>query len=515
MPYVKNSERYRRKSKRSRARKRLAFTAAVVLLAIVLCVALRPRTRATPMHAATPHHDVAVHIALAHRAAAPRWGAAARADVQQAVRAALAPGTTDAQAWSCIVLAQDGSVLYDDHGSSAVTPASAEKLIVADTALSLLGPEYRFDTLLAAAQQPNDGAINGDLWLVGSGDPSLRSDDLIGGIHSLHLDGLHSVSGSVVVDPSALNGDEINPLWNADDGNEDFMAATSGISIDEDTVEFDVTGTAPGEPAQVRIKPFSRAVRYYGSVTSGGGDDVIIAATETPNQFHLDGNIPAGTEEKFWVPVHGIPNYAADVTEQLLKQAGIDVAHAPQTGTVPVDAQILWEHRSKPLPDLLKHMLVNSDNHFAEQFMRTVGGVNGDAADDRDGLAVERHLLASQAIPTPGLRLVDGSGLAHANRIAAITLARILAHFDSDPRGNMLYPLLPRGGMDGTLKYYRFTSAMGRVRAKSGHVDNVASLAGYVETRKHGRVVFAFLINGSPGDPDGAIVDAVDRLAER
>jgi D-alanyl-D-alanine carboxypeptidase/D-alanyl-D-alanine-endopeptidase (penicillin-binding protein 4) len=69
--------------------------------------------------------------------------------------------------------------------------------------------------------------------------------------------------------------------------------------------------------------------------------------------------------------------------------------------------------------------------------------------------------------------------------------------------------------MDGTLKYYRFTSAMGRVRAKSGHVDNVASLAGYVETRKHGRVVFAFLINGSPGDPDGAIVDAVDRLAER
>jgi D-alanyl-D-alanine carboxypeptidase/D-alanyl-D-alanine-endopeptidase (penicillin-binding protein 4) len=113
------------------------------------------------------------------------------------------------------------------------------------------------------------------------------------------------------------------------------------------------------------------------------------------------------------------------------------------------------------------------------------------------------------------LHLVDGSGLAHANRVPAITLARILAHYDASPQGNMLYPLLPRGGKDGTLKMYDFTSAQGRVRAKSGHVDGVASLAGYVDTRKHGRVVFAFLINGSPGDPDAAIVSAVDRLAER
>jgi D-alanyl-D-alanine carboxypeptidase/D-alanyl-D-alanine-endopeptidase (penicillin-binding protein 4) len=111
--------------------------------------------------------------------------------------------------------------------------------------------------------------------------------------------------------------------------------------------------------------------------------------------------------------------------------------------------------------------------------------------------------------------LVDGSGLAHANRIAAITLARILAHFDADPAGNMMYPLLPRGGKDGTLKMYRFTSAAGRVRAKSGHLDDTSSLAGYVETRKHGRVVFAFVINGSSGDPDAAIVSAVDLLAER
>ena len=115
----------------------------------------------------------------------------------------------------------------------------------------------------------------------------------------------------------------------------------------------------------------------------------------------------------------------------------------------------------------------------------------------------------------PGLHLVDGSGLAHANRVAAITLARILSHFDSQPGGNALYLLLPRGGKDGTLDSYRFTSAAGRVRAKSGHLADAASLAGYVQTEKHGRVVFAFMINGSPGDPDSAIVSAVDRIAQR
>ncbi len=87
-------------------------------------------------------------------------------------------------------------------------------------------------------------------------------------------------------------------------------------------------------------------------------------------------------------------------------------------------------------------MLIHSDNHFAEQLMRSLGGTSGGTADDRTGIETEKHVLAAQAIPTPGLHLVDGSGLAHANRIAAITLARLLARFDAQPRGNIVYPLL-------------------------------------------------------------------------
>ena len=133
--------------------------------------------------------------------------------------------------------------------------------------------------------------------------------------------------------------------------------------------------------------------------------------------------------------------------------------------------------------------------------------------DDAGGLAVERSFLSERGIPDPGLHLDDGSGLSSENRIAAITLARILS--DAQLRGgeSSLYMLLPQGGRQGTLRDYDFTTALGRVRAKSGHISGVSALAGYANTAHHGRIVFAFLINGSPGDPDAAIVRAVNRLA--
>ena len=127
---------------------------------------------------------------------------------------------------------------------------------------------------------------------------------------------------------------------------------------------------------------------------------------------------------------------------------------------------------------------------------------------DSGGISAERQFLDRHGIPAPGLRLFDGSGLSPDNRVAAGTLARLLADQET-----ALYQLLPRGGREGTLEDYDFTTALGRVRAKSGHLSNVSALAGYVTTQHHGRVSFAFLVDGSPGDPDAAIVRAVDRLA--
>jgi serine-type D-Ala-D-Ala carboxypeptidase/endopeptidase (penicillin-binding protein 4) len=178
----------------------------------------------------------------------------------------------------------------------------------------------------------------------------------------------------------------------------------------------------------------------------------------------------------------------------------------------PLDTIVLWDHRSAALSTLLEHMLFVSDNHYAEQMMRTLGVDAGGRGTDAEGLAAEREFLRSTGIPIDGLHVVDGSGLAEANRVCAMTLARILS--DAELSDNELYSLLPAGGRDGTLKHYDFTSALGRVRAKTGHLSDADSLAGYVTTMHHGRLSFAFMIDDSPGDPDSAYVSAVDRLAE-
>jgi D-alanyl-D-alanine carboxypeptidase/D-alanyl-D-alanine-endopeptidase (penicillin-binding protein 4) len=512
MHYVKNSGAYRRRSRRLRARRRAALFAALLLPVIVLAAVFA--ARAHRRNVAPPVRPSAAAAAVPRASAVP-WPAHDVQAVRSAVAAALAPALSGAEAWSCIVIAPGGSVLFQDRARHAAVPASVQKLIVTDGALTELGPGYRFDTLFGVSKAPSGGTIDGDLWVAMSGDPSFQSRDIAQGVRALAATGLRRIAGSVVVDGSAIGGEEINPLWNADDANEDFMAATSGASLDDDTVQFVVTGTQNGEPADVRVYPPSRFVHYDGQIETGGGDDVTIGGTAEPNSFRLSGSIPPGAREKFWLPVHGMPQYVAAVVTGYLKRAGIEVAGAPRTGTMPLDASILWEHRSEPLPVLLKHMLVFSDNHFAEQLMRVLGATGGDTADDRTGLQAERHILQAQAIPTPGLHVVDGSGLAHANRVSAETLASILQHFEAAPDGNALYGLLPRGGKDGTLKRYDFGAALGRVRAKSGHLSDAAALAGYVDTRTHGRLIFAFLVDGSPGDPDSDMISAVDALAER
>jgi D-alanyl-D-alanine carboxypeptidase/D-alanyl-D-alanine-endopeptidase (penicillin-binding protein 4) len=445
------------------------------------------------------------------------WTFSQIARLRADLRTAFAPAIAGARHWSLCVMDSSGRILYAEHARVAVKPASVEKLIVATTALDLLGASYRYDTVLAASAAAAGGTLPGNLWLVGAGDPSLRSSDLDAAVKALWRSGIRRIGGNVVVDASAFRGPEFNPHWNPDDDNEDYQAPIGALSLDDGTVEFDIRGTTPGAPAVARMNPWSEAVHAQGQIaTIGASDDpnVIVAALEAPNSFALSGSIPAGDLDREWVPVHDMARYAAAVLTQILRQNDIAVGSAPGVGVAPQRRVVLWQHRSESLRALEHHMLYLSDNHYAEQLMRTLGFLETGAGDDARGLAVERRDLRARAIPTPGLRLVDGSGLSEANRVAALTLATILVRALQLPQERGFFDLLPQGGRDGTVGDYPFTSALGRVRAKTGHLTGVSSLAGYVAARHHGVVVFAFTIDGSPGDPDGAMVHAIDRISE-
>ena len=237
MSYVKTSVGYRRRSKRSRVRKRRVFAflgfVTVVTLAIWLWNDGHSRGASRSIAATPP----AAPKSVARAVLSPPWTNRERFALGTALHDAFVPALAGAHQWSLAVLGGDGFLVYEDSSRRAVAPASVQKLIVAASALDALGAKYRFHTIFTAQATPTGGTLDGNLWLVGSGDPSLQSSDLRNGIAVLSRGGVHRINGAVVVDATAQTGPGRNPHWGLDDEGQDYAAPTSAISVDGDTIE--------------------------------------------------------------------------------------------------------------------------------------------------------------------------------------------------------------------------------------------------------------------------------------
>ena len=452
---------------------------------------------------------------------APPWESADRNDVRREL-ASIFGNAIFTQESGLAVLALDGTPLYLHRAGDAMTPASTLKLVVAATALDALGPAHRFETSFVALEGPDaDGVIHGPVWLVGGGDPLFTSNDLRGGAGTLRRLGLKRIDGPLIVDDGAFSGPEQNPRWDPDDLQEGYAAATSAISLDQGTVEFHVTPGAIGSSARVTIEPPNDSVEIRGSIATGYSTDLTIdrraqragGGPETGNAFDVAGSIGRGEMLKYWKPVLGIPAYVGGATVALLAQQGIEVTGGTRRGPAPLAAQTLWLHHSPPLAAIVEEMLVHSNNHSAEQLLRILGEHTARPGTDAAGLAVERAELRALGVETMHLRTYDGSGLAPADKISPLTLAQLLAAELRGPNAAVFVRSLPRVGMEGTVQYHDLRAALGRARAKSGHLQHVNALAGTVLTRKHGRVVFAFVTN-APNSESTVVYRAQDRALD-
>lgn len=392
----------------------------------------------------------------------PPPGGWARKDVfhlNQVLNKMFAPALANSGLYSLAVMDERGDVIYDNAAVTAVVPASVLKIIIADASLNSFGPEHHFVTSFAADRPISaDGILESNLWVVFSGDPALRTPDLRDGVQTLERNALREVHGHLALDSSAMSGPEINPHWNPDDSDQDYQTAISAISIDGNTIEHDRGNT------------------------------------------------------KSWTPIGNIQNFASVLLGNMFLEADIKFSQPrPVIERAPLETISLWKHESPPLWWIVQRMLKYSDNHFAEQLLRALGGRSGKAANDDGGIGAETAFLKARNIPTGGLFLVDGSGLADANRVSALTLTAVLNNAQRQD-GGKLYDLLPPAGK-GTMKHYHFGKANGRVHAKSGHLAIADSLAGYVDTAHHGRIEFAFMINTAPASPDAVYSKVVEVLS--
>ena len=408
------------------------------------------------------------------------------------------------------VVADDGSTLFEHRATHPSTPASTLKLVVGSSALDRLGPNHRFFTRFESNAVPDaDGTLRGDLFLVGGGDPSLTSEDLKRGVGALWRSGIRRIEGSVVVDDTAFAGPEQNPRWDPDDLAYDYAAGTSAISLDGDTVEFDVTPGTGGAAASITTQPPNKYIAFDGQIaTSSYGTDVTIERHPTPSsiantvEFDVEGHIEAGTMQTYYKPVIGIPQYVGSVVATMLSDRGIALAGGFRLAAAPLGATQLWSHPSAPLDAIVREMLVNSNNHTAETLLRYLGESAGHAGTDAAGVAFEKRVLTGLSVPRDHMAVYDGSGLSPSDRIMPLTLARLIAAQTRGPLATAFVADLPRVGLDGTVKHHDLHEALGRTRAKSGHIENVNGLAGTVATKHHGRVSFAFIVNSPSANAD-------------
>ncbi len=446
---------------------------------------------------------------------APPW----RVRLDQALGA---PVLRNAQVGVLVRSLDNGRVLYEKNPDFALVPASNMKIVTATTALAKLGTGFRFTTtVLRTGAVDKNGTLNGDLYLKGSGDPSLSSERLMLMAQAVYNGGIKRVTGRIVGDASRFDDRTLGDGWQWDDEPFSYQPQVSGLNCDENVIRVEVTpGRAPGEPALVTVGgpqrvslgfEKSRYVSIVSTVTtipSGGASSgaVVFDRARGKNELRVSGSVVLGalpTAES--LTIEDPARYAANRFADLLVGANVNLPGADrrrvEVGVTPPDAVAVTETNSDSLPGLLKYFLKNSDNLYGETLLKAVGAAsakNGQGTTS-GGAQAAQDFLRDAGVPASGLSVADGSGLSRLNNVTPRLLAVLLTYasqkFPSDAQA-AFRDALPVGGVDGTLRgRFKGTPAEGRVQAKTGTLSGASSLSGYVTTNAGERLVFSILMN--------------------
>ena len=327
-----------------------------------------------------------------------------------------------------------GEVVMEDNAQTAFIPASSLKTLTTTTALEVLGSDFRFTTTLKSTAPIESGVIRGDLVIVGGGDPMLAMADLQAWAEELKKRGLRMITGRVRGDARIFSGSLYGDFWNWGDIGNGYGSGVSGLNLDHNryTLAFRAGETIGSRASLLGISVDVPDVDWKDEVTTGSkdsGDGVVIHGGEKTNAIHLRGTVPLGAE-KFAVngAVPDPVRFATHQFSQMLAAQGIQIGGGKASETEP--RHELLKHDSPPLLDIIKSIHASSDNHETECVFRMLGVKAGKAPD----VVIREHWKA-RGLDFIGLRMEDGCGLARADFIRPLDLARLQFLAGTGPQG--------------------------------------------------------------------------------
>jgi D-alanyl-D-alanine carboxypeptidase/D-alanyl-D-alanine-endopeptidase (penicillin-binding protein 4) len=406
--------------------------------------------------------------------------------------------------------------LYTRHADQLFMPASNQKLLTASTALTLLGPEYRWPTTLLARGPVRRGVLDGDLVVRGTGDPSVSvsvyKDALIplrALADSLRAHGVTRVHGRLVAAPSPFTDSPLGYGWAWDDLDEPYSAGVDALYFNEGFTQVAVVGGArAGEPVRAATRPASTypaltvRARTVARAPAGAiaADSVAalpaIKVTQDSSRAGMlvSGTIAAGDSAVIEIAFRDHPAAYLAALREALRAQGIVVDEARTDTTARLDSLVAMV--SPTLREILPYFEKPSQNQIGELLFKTLAlSKTGTGTADSAQQVVSRQLLAWGAAPD-GFAVRDGSGLSRHDFVTPRTIVHVLDAMRRSPDFKLFYDALPIAGVDGTIKNrMKGTPAAGNVHAKTGTLDKVRSLSGYVTTADGRLLLFSALTN--------------------
>lgn len=379
---------------------------------------------------------------------------------------------------------------YNEHAS--LIPASTTKLLTTETAMSLLGENFKWITQLEySGNIDENGILEGNLYIVGSGDPSLGTNKA--GAHSyrgivadfisaINEKGIKRIKGDIIIQTGVFKANKTqrlpeNIVW-LENGNYYLPAGT--------TYEI-----SPQNEKLIAKKsnPFSENKNFY---YISPYIDQMVYADEFKGGY-LTTKLPDA------------PAYLANTLRATMLKSGLPISGkvvTKLTDTNPDKREIITSYQSPTLAEIVMYTNQHSDNALAEATLRMVGFQKyGDQTIESGRNAVVNH-LKSAAFDTEGLNYHDGSGLSRSNVVTPISQVKFLSNLMNEKYYQSFFDSLPIGGQTGTLKRMFNTTGNGQIHAKTGTLNKVKTLAGYLKTNSGKTLVFSLLINNYAGSVD-------------
>jgi D-alanyl-D-alanine carboxypeptidase/D-alanyl-D-alanine-endopeptidase (penicillin-binding protein 4) len=398
-----------------------------------------------------------------------------------------------------------------------MSPASTMKLVTTYAALELLGPAYTWETALYAAAAPQDGVLDGNLYLQGSGDPALTLERFWLLLRDLRMAGLREIRGDLVLDGSRFSTNGGDPGAFDGDAHRPYNALPEAVLLNFKSTRFRLLPATDGQSVHVLADPAPpqlRIVNQLRAVAGACGDwrDGVSATVAGNGGSRLavtfSGPFPADCGEKSWhLALFDNTAYVDALFRQLWEESGGILSGAARRGETPPAARLLASQESRPLTDQVRDVNKFSNNLMARQLLLTLG--NGS---EEGGAQAVAAWLSAKKLAFPELVVENGSGLSRREQISAGNLGALLLAAWRSPVMAEFVSSLPIAAVDGTMKKrLRERAVAGHAHIKTGSLKNVRAIAGYVHDAQGRTWALVFLVN----HPNAAAAQAAqDALLE-